>query len=99
MVLLMPNVAILLEGTLENVDFHLKGGFHNTEIKLEGTFGTIIGGAYPVYEGPYVVTPKVVEQEFDTDHKSMKDDLLVEAIPFVEVSNIYGGTTITIGGQ
>ena len=56
-------------------------------------------GDYDVYEGTYRVTPSVLSQTLDTSNKLMQSDVLVEKIPYVEVTNNSGGTTATIGGN
>lgn len=55
------------------------------------------GDRLPNYEGSYEITPRVVEQMLETKDKSMVDDVTVNAIPYVEVSNVGGGYTATIG--
>lgn len=55
------------------------------------------GDRLPNYEGSYEITPRVVEQMLETKDKSMIDDVTVNAIPYVEVSNVGGGFTATIG--
>ena len=55
------------------------------------------GERLPNYEGSYEITPRVVEQMLETKDKSMIDDVTVNAIPYVEVSNVGGGFTATIG--
>ena len=52
---------------------------------------------YEVYEGSYKVTPSVSSQTLDTSNKLMQADVLVEKIPYAEVSNTVGGVTATIG--
>ena len=49
------------------------------------------------YEGAYEITPRVIEQTFETENKYMEKDLTVLAIPYCEVSN-QSGTTVIIGG-
>lgn len=57
----------------------------------------IIEEPVPIYEGAYTATPRVTEQSFDTDDKKLVDDFKVLSIPRSDVSNPYGGTTVTIG--
>ena len=57
-----------------------------------------VNGGDP-YRGSYVATPEVERQVFETKHKFMEDDFLVKAIPFYEVSNTAGGSTIYIGNE
>lgn len=51
------------------------------------------------YDGDYEIIPKVDEQKLATAKKTMKEDLTIKAIPFFEVSNNTGGTTVTIGSE
>lgn len=57
----------------------------------------ISGDILPYYEGSYNVTPRKREQVLHTKDKSMSQDVKVFAIPYNEVSNPFGGKTITIG--
>lgn len=52
---------------------------------------------YDVYEGTYKVIPSVSSQTLDTAHKLMQSDVVVEQIPYAEVSNNSGGKTASIG--
>ena len=49
------------------------------------------------YEGNYTVKPAVTAQTLNTTQKYLSKDITVKAIPYAEVSNASGGTTITIG--
>ena len=51
------------------------------------------------YVGDYEVTPKVNEQTLETDNKRMTANLKIKSIPFCEVSNPSGGTTVYIGSE
>lgn len=64
---------------------------------LVGKVSIITG--YDEYEGAYEVTPKVNSQMIETKDKLMYKDLIVGSIPYYEVSNSKGGTTIIIGGE
>lgn len=55
------------------------------------------GGKLPYYKGDYQVTPKVTDVVLPTKNKSMSDDVTVFQIPYKEVDNPQGGTTVTIG--
>ena len=52
---------------------------------------------YDVYDGEYTVTPQVESQTLDTQNKLMQSNLVVEKIPYAEVTNTTGGKTVTIG--
>lgn len=56
-------------------------------------------GDYPDYAGPYAVTPMAAAQRMETKDTHMTDDVTVREIPYYEVSNPQGGTTIVIGGE
>lgn len=49
------------------------------------------------YEGEYIVTPRLYEQELDTNNKVMHDDVTVLQIPITRTSNPYDGITVLIG--
>jgi hypothetical protein len=52
---------------------------------------------YEVYDGTYQVTPMVTSQTLDTSNKLMQSDVVIEKIPYAEVSNNSGGKTASIG--
>lgn len=54
---------------------------------------------YKYYKGNYTVKPKVNTQILETKDKLVAEDIKVESIPYYEVSNLQGGTTIIIGGE
>ena len=54
-------------------------------------------GDAELYEGKYEVTPTVEKQTLQTAKKIMKEDVTVKEIPYAEVSNPAGGTTVIIG--
>lgn len=51
---------------------------------------------YKTYPGPYSATPKVDEQILQTAHQVCVDNIIVEAVPYLEVQNPQGGYTATI---
>ncbi len=65
-------------------------------ILLEGALAVGTGGRLPPYEGDYAVTPKTEAQTLATKNKSLTDDVVVEEIPYSEVSNPSGGNTVNI---
>ena len=58
---------------------------------------TYVGG--DPYLGEYVVTPKVDEQIMETKDKVLTEDIKIKNIPFFDVSNESGGSTVFIGGK
>lgn len=82
----------------------------NFEAKFEGqsaNFSAQFGSSLKViqqstetwYEGEYEVTPSVDPQVLETAQKTMKRDVEIKAIPFFNVSNSSGGTTVYIGSE
>lgn len=51
------------------------------------------------YQGPYEVTPKVNAQTLATAQKNMKYDMQIKAIPYFDVGNTSGGSTVYIGSE
>lgn len=57
--------------------------------------GILSGGGMP-YEGAYEVTPDADGEVLLTRSKTMRDDVTVHPIPYVETSNESGGYTVSI---
>lgn len=69
------------------------------ELEYELEVGVGTGDILPYYKGPYSVKPKVRSQQIlNTKQHSMKEDVVVEEIPYTEVHNTKGLTFI-IGGE
>lgn len=64
---------------------------------LVGSMSKPIG--YVDYNGSYEITPKVTEQALPTKDRHMTDDVTVKAIPYFNVSNTAGGSTVFIGSE
>lgn len=54
------------------------------------------GGLLPPYEGEYTITPKIAEQVLATKNKTTTDNITVLAVPYSEVTNPQGGSTVNI---
>lgn len=50
-----------------------------------------------IYTGDYDVTPKVDPQSLATKDKFMTDDVRIHEIPYFDVGNTSGGSTVYIG--
>lgn len=50
-----------------------------------------------IYTGSYDVTPQVDAQSLATKDKFMTDDVRIHEIPFFDVGNTSGGSTVYIG--
>lgn len=53
----------------------------------------------PAYLGPYEITPTVDLQTILTAQKFMTQDMTINAIPFYNVGNTAGGSTVYIGTE
>lgn len=61
------------------------------------TFARSIPDKY--YEGDYEVVPAVDPQTLPTKQTYLSDDVQVTSIPYFDVSNTSGGSTVYIGTQ
>ena len=52
----------------------------------------------PTYEGVHQIIPSFNDQLLDTSGLLVEEDIKIEAIPLVRVSNNSGGMTVIIGG-
>lgn len=94
----MFDTAFKLNGTLNCNNVHIKGALTCKDLIFKGEM-SLGGDILPYYTEAYVVVPKIIEQNLDTDNKSLTNDITVKAIPYEEVSNTSGGLTVTIGGE
>ena len=62
-------------------------------------FEAFVEAEVSVYEGAYVVIPKITPQSLPTEEKKCTEDIQVLEIPYREVDNIQNGKTVIIGGQ
>lgn len=87
----------ILKGSISAAN-PLKGNISSTNT-IYGRLGvgSVFMTEHEVYEGPYQVTPAVTSQTLDTSNKLMQSDVLVEGIPYAEVTNNSGGKTASIG--
>lgn len=78
-------------------------GFHGTFDDFKTYFGSYLENDdividYNVYDGQYILTPlPSVDQILRTKNKLLTEDIIIEPIPYAEVSNNAGGKTVTIG--
>ena len=52
-----------------------------------------------VYEGSYEATPKMEAQTLVTKDKYLRENVQINAIPIIRVSNTSGGTTVFIANE
>lgn len=51
------------------------------------------------YEGTYEATPRMETQTLATKDKYLREDVRINAIPIIRVSNTSGGTTVFIANE
>lgn len=88
--------TISIKGTLDS-NSELSGVIENNN-SISGTLTIGGGGSYTDYDGSYDIIPKTTSQTLNTTNKIMRDDVLIEEIPYFETSNEYGNT-IYIGSE
>ena len=82
---------------------YFNANFTKTEAEFSTDFGNVevvtkMEGDIEPYDGEYLVTPLPEENVvLNTNRKYLTDNVTVEKIPYFEVSNTSGGTTICIG--
>lgn len=80
-----------------------KTGYKGTFEEFRNFFGSYLESGdsiidYDEYQGQYNVTPlPTVEQILRTRNKVLKQDVVIDPIPYYEVSNDAGGITVSIG--
>lgn len=78
-------------------------GYHGTFDEFRHYFGEYLESGdsiidYDEYQGQYTCTPlPTVEQILRTRNKVLKHDIVIDPIPYSEVSNTAGGITCIIG--
>ena len=82
-----------IQGTVD-ISGGVTGHLAQSQPQLMGMVS--IANEYERYEGPYTVYPDTFDQTLDTSNKVMREDVVVREIPFAEVSNPAGGTTVII---
>lgn len=83
--------------TFQTTDATFTAEMSSGASEVNAAFGEVIivDHSWPLYDGPYTVTPDLIEQTLDTERRRTAENITVEAIPYAEVSNPFG-TTITI---
>lgn len=72
-------------------------GFLTPEVSLYGELSIPDEAEMEYYDGSYSVIPSQESQTLDTSDLAMRDDVVIEAIPFYLTTNLSGGYTAIIG--
>lgn len=94
----------LIDFALNDDTYALDATFVESCENLEFDFGEIqqthiYSDDLDVYDGEYLITPKISQQTLDTESKVMEDNVTVKGIPCYTTSNSYGGDTVYIGKE
>lgn len=81
------------------VDFPTKFAYIPVQFGEIYKVGTGEESDIEIYNGPYSVTPAIIEQTLETARKMMTANMKVKEIPYAEVSNTANGITATIGNE
>lgn len=69
-------------------------------VKIKAIDQVIIEGHVENYKGDYTVIPNAHEQiVLKTKERKMLDNITVKKIPYFDVSNEFGGSTVYIGSE
>lgn len=56
----------------------------------------VVHSTLPDYDGEYKITPDISARTLDTANKTLREDIVLGAIPYEEVINSSGGITVLI---
>ena len=87
----MNKLVLVLDG--EEEQELVLDGEEELELVLEDATGAYV----PIYDGEYMVIPRLTEQVLETSGKKMADDVTVKEIPVTYTTNPYNGKTVLIG--
>lgn len=91
---------MILSVTFAETTQRLDAQFVEVTQKFDTNFGEVqkiteyVGGEK--YEGDYIVIPRIGAQTLHTKEKVMLEDVVINAIPYAEVTNSANGKTVTI---
>lgn len=93
-----------MNGTIKNAG-HILIGRITPQVTLVGRMtscGTLVGSlhlpeGYEDYDGSYILTPDADQQIISTNDRHLTKDIIIQPIPYAEVSNDANGYTVTIG--
>lgn len=81
----------------KNIDLDINNG---KSVNIGGLEDSIFTYQAPVYEGEYNVIPKAYEEQvLQTKEKTLLENVTVQKVPFYEISNAGGGTTVYIAEE
>lgn len=86
-----------VNGTL-SIEQSLTGQI-NQRMGLTGRLAAVYATHVEAYNGSYEVTPKTFSQTLETKEKYMNNNVSIRSIPYFDVGNTSGGSTVYIGTE
>ena len=85
-----------IEGTITSAVPSITGEIRTELPAIQGAGAAL--SDIPVYDGVTEVDPNRLDLILETGRTIVAKDITVRGVPFAEVENPDGGTTVTIGG-
>ena len=82
-----------------NIDVEFKETSQTFSTAFKDNIVIEVVGEHETYDGEYAVTPTVQSQTLPTKKKVMAEDVTIKEIPYFDVSNNAGGSTVYIGNE
>lgn len=92
----MQRIPLNIQEGRGTITLGVEGGTGRIPLSIEHVREEYID--YPIYDGPYIVTPEIEAFVLPVKEHAMRDDLIIREIPYYETSNPAGGYTAIIGG-
>ena len=71
----------------------------SSQVKTTASIQKVYNAKGGQYSGDYDVVPRVTEQTLPTKNKILIEDVIIKSIPYFDVSNTSGGSTVYIGEE
>ena len=83
----------------ERLDIRFDSSEQNIPIRFNEFQQSTIAPDVELYDGTYKITPKVNEQTIPTAQKFLSEDMIIKKIPYFDVGNTAGGSTVYIANE
>lgn len=82
-----------------SLDFELEENNSFVEIGFIEVQKVTLAGDQTPYTGDYEITPEIEGQTLSTTNRLMMQDMTINPIPYYDVGNLAGGSTVYIGKE
>lgn len=83
----------------DHLDVRFDSSEQNIPIRFKDFQQSTVAPDVELYDGEYEITPKVDEQLIPTAQKFLTKDMTVKKIPYFDVGNTAGGSTVYIANE